>query len=363
MGAFRPEEIYEALFDEQAFLRLPQVLARAGNGRSALLHWRHSEGAYETLAYDHFTPELMDDYDKTFRVIDPWVVAVFSSRKRNTALNMDRLLPAPIFQNSAAFNDCIRVHGDDTMHCIAAVMETPWGQGILGVHRGRGAPDFSDADVDSLQRAIDVLSRVLQVRGEIIAHRRDLDIAKASLDVFGQAMIVVCQDGRVLEANPSSEAVLRREDGLVIKDGVLRCVRQSDTLRLAELIAAATNRTAPHAGTMVISRSENADYLLTVSPLIRHSSRTAALLVFRDPDAVDDTLANRLRSLFGFTPSEADIAADLGRARSTAQIMAARRVSRNTLKTQLRSIAAKMRVGRISEIAATVAALPPLSES
>jgi len=82
------------------------------------------------------------------------------------------------------------------------------------------------------------------------------------------------------------------------------------------------------------------------------------MLLFRDPDRQDISLAGRLRMLFGLSKTEAEIAVELSKGRSPAEIMHARDVSANTLSTQLKSIMAKMNCKRQGQVAAVIAGLP-----
>jgi DNA-binding CsgD family transcriptional regulator len=83
-------------------------------------------------------------------------------------------------------------------------------------------------------------------------------------------------------------------------------------------------------------------------------------VVFRDPDQKDPSLVGRLRSLYGLTQAEAELAAALGEGVGVTEIVAARGVRESTVRSQLKALAAKMRCRRIAEIAALVARMPPL---
>ncbi|MGH7016426.1 MAG: hypothetical protein ACRED8_04995, partial [Caulobacteraceae bacterium] len=61
MGSFRPEEIYEAAFDDEAFARLPQVLAQAANAKSGLVVWRPRDGRSEMASFYNFSPEIVEN--------------------------------------------------------------------------------------------------------------------------------------------------------------------------------------------------------------------------------------------------------------------------------------------------------------
>ncbi len=60
--------------------RLPELLAEACNGRSAMLAWFRVDGGSDVLDYSNFSPQTMPHYAETFAEDDPWAKIAFSKR-------------------------------------------------------------------------------------------------------------------------------------------------------------------------------------------------------------------------------------------------------------------------------------------
>jgi DNA-binding CsgD family transcriptional regulator len=357
----RSEDIYEALFDDNAFANLPNLLAHAAGGRSALILWRAREGEYDALAYNHFSAEWIRQYTDNWTARDPWAGAALHPERLNTFMLCQQYVPESAWANSTIYNDFVRPSGDDSFHACGVGISSPWGAGIIGIHRSRGAAAFEDVDVTGLKPLLRDLGRVLRARTELASARRQLSISTAAQDHVGIATVVAGADGNVLQINAAAEAVLRRGDGLCLKDGAITALRHNGASRISQSLVRAAGAGVRVSSTVVIEREAGqAPYLITVTPLVGGTGRARALLLFRDPDAEDDSLVPRLRTLFGLSNVEAVIAADVAAGFSAAEIARKRGVRASTVKTQLKSIMAKIGCRRQSEIAATVAGLPPL---
>lgn len=357
----RSDEIYEALFDDDALARLPDILTRAANARSAMLNWRHRDGFSEVMAYNYFTPEIMETYARQWATDDPWLTAAIRPERANRIVLCDRYVPAAIFEKSAMYNEFIRGEDDDTFHCAGAVVTSNWGQGLMSVNRGRSESGFDKDDARRLGKVVTHIERVLRARGEIAAAARAERLASSVLDTIGLAAITVRLDGKILHSNHAAEIVMERKDGLLNIQNFLKSTTHQASLDLSAAIGIATLASSRQAETVVVERGpDDPAYLITVTPLAGRSGPAAALLLFRDPMARDGSLTARLRSFFGLTSGEAAIASGLARGLALVEIARARGVKTATVKSQLKSLSLKTGCHSQTEIAALVAGLPPL---
>jgi DNA-binding CsgD family transcriptional regulator len=85
-----------------------------------------------------------------------------------------------------------------------------------------------------------------------------------------------------------------------------------------------------------------------------------ALIVLRDPEAAGRSAEDRLRQLFGLSPTEASLAVALAQGLTPEDMADTRRVSLATIRTQLRAVSEKMGCNRLAQVAAIVARLPPI---
>lgn len=175
-------------------------------------------------------------------------------------------------------------------------------------------------------------------------------------DAIGLAAITVQSDGHILQTNRAGDIVLRRGDGLTAKKSVLGCAQPEDTKRILDTVEAAIRTGLP--GAMVLNRAaSDRPYYITVAA---HTKAGTALVVFSDPDIRDLSLAERLRALFGLTAAEVETAIAVSEGNSLQDIAAKRLVRGSTVRSQMRSITAKMHCRRQAEVAAIIARLPPL---
>ena len=169
------------------------------------------------------------------------------------------------------------------------------------------------------------------------------------------AVILVTAERRILLVNRIGAKALHRGDGLLARKSFLVCAEDNFQARLARDVATAAKSRTPVA-LMLERRGGQAPYQLTITAAPGGST----LVLFRDPDSEDGSLNARLRNLFALTAAEAGLAVALSHGASLREIAAARAVRESTVRSQMKSIAAKMHCRRQAEITAIVARLPPL---
>ena len=173
----------------------------------------------------------------------------------------------------------MNVHRDDAVLAPMAFMrarkEGPFGDGEVAALRAL-APHFN--------RALRVTLRLreLEARASALAEMTDRALV---------ALVLTDAFGRVAEANGVARAILAENDGLILRDGVLRAARSEDCIRLSRLIQeAAGSRLMPMSGVMQVARpSSRRPLALVVSPTRAAGSpfgrSHAVSIAFADPRA------------------------------------------------------------------------------
>jgi hypothetical protein len=281
----RADIIYHALFDDRAFEGLPAALARAMGARSALIQWRHPDGVHEALAWSHYPRDFVQLYAAKYAPIDPWVAAATKAGRFNEVIRMETYVTDADFHHSRFQREFLSPHGDDTVHCVGVVFRTPWGEGLLSVQRGQSSSPFDSADLAILEECLPHMRRLLQVRGELAAHRRGPKVLRDDFDELALGAIIVGGNGLVVRMNHVADRVLRRADGLLVQGNRLICVDQRSRSGLEAAIDLATAGQRPEATAVVVERNIQAlAYLVSVTPMTGGAGRGRALIVFRDPD-------------------------------------------------------------------------------
>jgi DNA-binding CsgD family transcriptional regulator len=179
--------------------------------------------------------------------------------------------------------------------------------------------------------------------------------AAQALERLGAGVIVSQSDRRVVEMNRAGESIVRLEDGLLIRNGLLCAGRLFETTKLETLIIAAVpdGKSGAQEGRMLIRRSEHRPaYVLTIAPLRVEGvvdDRRLAMIVVVDPTRRSPS-GNDLMEFFALSPAEARLAAAFLTGKKLSEIAADTGVRVTTLRTQLRSILKKVGAERQSDL-------------
>jgi DNA-binding CsgD family transcriptional regulator len=187
-------------------------------------------------------------------------------------------------------------------------------------------------------------------------------VALRALDQLAAGVIIADGEGRVIELNRAAERIVRRGDGLIIRNGRLETSGVLKSEKLAQLIAAAAApRNAPAMGSMQVGRPNGRQsYILTVAPLgaeLTAHQRPLAMILVADPDELSPS-ATDLAELFGLSPAEARLAAALMTGAKLSEIAASSGVRITTLRTQLSSILRKVGVQRQADLVRMLSSVP-----
>jgi DNA-binding CsgD family transcriptional regulator len=180
-------------------------------------------------------------------------------------------------------------------------------------------------------------------------------------------IMVVDAQRKVLAANRVAKNILQAGDALVERQSVLRAYQREDNERLAQVLAeaAAVRSNSAWSGCIRLSRrSGKSAYTAIVSPLfdavdVRSTvGNRAVLITITDPDREHSSgLIKALQQAFGLTPAEAQTASLVGSGLSPQDAADQCGLSVGTIRSELKSIFAKVGISRQSELASAVAHL------
>lgn len=356
----RAEEIYDAAVDDDLFGQLASRLADAVGARSGVLHWRDPGDGTEEISYSgYFSDAQMAAFEQDFADCDLWAAAIRDSGRANRAWNCDELVAPERYEQSRIYNEWIRPMGDDTFRCLGAAISTPAGIGEIGFHRGKDQPAFDEATVQAVNAGLVHLQRMITIRGKLRAAARPA----AALDVTAHAVFTLDQQGRVLHHNAAAEAMLRRKDGLTVRGERLAAFATSDQNMLHAAIARATAPEGAEASALLIQRANGPPYEVSVASVHKNGLGRHVIVLVTDRTVHDPSLETRVRTLYGLTRAEAEVALRLTEGVPVERLAAERRVAVGTVRTQIKSIAAKMGCSRQSELVANISTLPRLREA
>jgi DNA-binding CsgD family transcriptional regulator len=194
-------------------------------------------------------------------------------------------------------------------------------------------------------------------RAALLAHRLGLKAARAAteaLEIIGLPAALVGGKGGVLSANPGFERLAPR-----VRIGALDRVSfgtpRSDGL-LVEAIAQLGGPQATSVRSIPIPASGGAEALIAHLVPVRRAAndvfaRAAGLLMITTVSRPELPMADVLTGLFDLTPAEARVARGVASALGVDEMAASYGLSRETVRTQLKSVMAKTGTSRQAELA------------
>ena len=186
------------------------------------------------------------------------------------------------------------------------------------------------------------------------------DLLAQILDEVREGVMLVGQQGRLVLANRAARRLLGGGGPIDLRSGRVRCRDQGSDRLLHRAIEQACGGDGQKREAVVLSQAGGIPLIVTVSCARAPGHAGQALLLAFDPYPDGDGLTASLRTCFGLTTSEAEVAGAVAEGMSVTDIARRRQVAVGTIRSQLKRIAAKLGCTRQSQIAAIVNAVPPL---
>ena len=197
---------------------------------------------------------------------------------------------------------------------------------------------------------------------ELAAGREAACVSSATfavlLDRVRDALILAAADGQVVHLNAAAEQQLARAGPLRFREGRLWCGKRACGTALRQALAAACDSELPNATTMLLSDHKHGRLIVGISPLGPREGPGLALIAIHEECMPRRRSVEPLKSLFNLTRAEAEIALRIAEGATPTEIGRERRVALNTVRGQMKSLAAKLGCTRQVEIVTLVRAIP-----
>ena len=262
-----------------------------------------------------------------------------------TDLPCDRMLPVPDFSTARAAPP--QVIGADLL----------LGQDLrvrLRICRGGRQPAFKAEELRHAESLLPHLRRALQAWQREHRHQQDTRLLSDALERLKLGLVLLDEHGTVLRCNAVAEAILRRKDGLRLSNASLGCTAPAEDRRLRGAIRSAIQRSSAGGEGIAVSatRDDGCTRLglwlqaLPPGPLDGGRRRPAVAVFLRDPHGECHPAPGAVSQLFGLTPVETRLALEMTNGATLDETAAVLDIRRNTARTHLRSIFAKIGVQR-----------------
>ena len=307
----------------------------------------------------------VNDYVNYYAVRDPFRPLLETAPTGNW-VQLSKCLPQTVLRSDEWYNDYAVKAGVGDIIGTRLFGNSSYTV-ILSVHRGIYQEPFDAISTAQLQKLFDPLSNAARLRAELRELGWKSAAALRALDQVAAGLIISDGDGRVVEMNRAAEHVLRRDDGLTVRQGKLYAQRVFDHEKLARAIAGAANgKPAAAVGRLLVGRrGGRVAYILTVAPLgveIAVYERPLAMILVADPDARTPS-ERELAEFFGLSPAESRLTAALLAGKKLREVAADSGVQITTVRTQLSSVLRKVGVSRQAELIRVLSNIPVVPAS
>jgi len=321
------------------------------HGLATMLDTR--SGELDMLGMHNFNPQAVALYGEHYHKHDLWAQRLLE--RPMTALRSADLCSDEEFARSEIYNELGKPYNDGVFHFVGTVLQVENHIGAFGFQNPRAAGPFQKRHAEALQLLVPHLARAMRMRIRLRQAEADRATTFSVLDTVTHGIALVTREARLVHANQGAWALLGKKDGISL-DGksLFAAARPGETVSLRRLIHECALPTG--GGVVRLTRpSGKRPFEVLVAPLGargRHetSHRAVAIVFLRDPESKPRPVTALLRELYRLTPSEARLAADLLANRSLLEIAEVRRLSRETLRTQLKALFLKTGTNRQSEL-------------
>jgi DNA-binding CsgD family transcriptional regulator len=313
----------------------------------------HFEGAIGIPA------EALSSYRRVHSQSSIWLADERHFRQVHTAIRGSQIVGEEKVKASPFYNEWLRPIGL-LSHLFAVVERENSGVMLLMLARREGKPDFEDDIVGEIETLAPALEQALRT-GRGVRQLRALErAALRAVDVMPIGVIVLDQNGAMIEANRSARAVLEAGEGLIAANGGLAVDIGGRQLKLRELITRTEKQaTAFAAGELMLLpvRRQPGQRPLTlllmpleqtIEPGIKEAP--VALLFIGDPERSVSFDQTRIARLYGLSRAESRVAALLASGYRLEQVAEALDIAYETVRKHLKQIFGKTGTYRQAEL-------------
>ena len=302
--------------------------------------------------------DLLHEFHVHYAALDPRLEA--GQRAPAGVIYPDHeLCPPEEFERSEFYNDFYRRCGSRWM---AGVMleRTEIATVAFAVVRTPGQKPFAGADIQQLESLQPHLTNALRVQQRLAHDAAAVALSRDALDGLAIGIVVFDDRGRVAAANRAARAIAAGNDGLAIAaSGIKAASHRADAAlqrALGVALRASRGEPAPAPAIVAVPRlSGRRSYEVLFAQLPPRQSDwgshgAGVLAVLTDPTHHRESPAELLAALYGFTRTEAQIAARLATGASLAEIAAAGGYTRAAVRWHLRQVFQKTGTHRQAEL-------------
>ena len=277
------------------------------------------------------------------------------------------LYTAEELKTSRAYNDAF-LRGK-YQNGLNVRLDEPDGSHIsLGFGDPVASGGWGESQIRMVMRLLPHIRQFVRVRQALVRAEARGTTVTALLDNPRVGVLHLDRRGQIMAVNDRARSILRQDDGVSDRDGVLRTSLPNDQLRLERLLGAAlpTSGAAPVSGSMMLHRSSVLPpFVVHVKPVgipqpdygARH---VAALVLIVEPGRHHRIDPKLVAKALGLTPAESRVAVWLAEGKSVQEMAEATGHTRDAIYWLLKQIYQKRHISRQADLVRLVLSIAEL---
>lgn len=223
----------------------------------------------------------------------------------------------------------------------------------------RGAP-FSTRELALVQSLLPHWGRAMRAHEEALGSQMESRLLRSAVDSLCLGVVILGESGEILHANRCAVQALQERKNIAVVKGTIHCSHPQEDRKLRGAIRLAlTQRFDASRGAGAAVAASRGDGSAWLSMLVRPiapgpfscGGKAAAVAIYiRRSDQERDIPSSIISEVFGLTRTEAALALEIAEGATMDEAAAVLDIRRNTARTHLRSIFAKVGVRRQTEL-------------
>lgn len=296
-------------------------------------------------------------YEQHYWQFDEWTRRFPQSPVRDGLVFGEAVWPEAQLRRSAFFNEFLIKY--DVCQLIGVPSYAgPTEFNTLSVYREPDGHPFDEQQYQALRLLAPHLSTAFTLRRRLTGLNSRISDLEVALNQVNVALILLDGRGKPLMINAAARAICDKRDGLVLSSSGLAAtsVRESTELQalIHSTILSVASKGPTQGGAAIVSKKNGRQLHLLATPipprLFDSPGNAVAMLLISDPEKERTLPSHILRQLFSLTPAESRLALLLLSGQTLPDAADQLGVSRETLRSQLKSIMQKTGARRQGEL-------------
>ena len=363
------KQIYNSIGDNESLAETVTGIARFARSRVAQYGIVDRTGTWVRSDVVGASPEILSEYLERFAAGDPRLP--YFSRHPGQWIPCQRAISDPsAYDRSAFVNEFLDRH--DARYALPAFIPLgPRHSAVFSFMRSRRDGQYGEEEVRRLTPLLPHLKRAMRLNFQLGLLESKVSALESLVDRIAAPVMFIDRKGALLFANSTGQEILSQARFLVARNGRVEPRNVKQAAEYDEVLGAALwqgTKIADRGTSMRLRSCDGSTALLFAEALhgqadfVGTPHADLALLLNCPVDGPPIAIP-RLQRVLGLTPAEARMAERLVSGKSLEQISGELNLSRETLKSQLRSLFMKTGTHRQGQLIAFLLSILPISVS